>query len=373
MTPPNFDATDTFVPRRWIRSGDLQTIAAAYAKPATRPGATTRHTINVGQRSDADVIALFQNDPDRQTLDPPISNRLTTNGSARNESLGNVLLVHGITGCHGAPYMLRMASTMLSAGYRTFRMDARGCGSLQLAATTITHAGRSDDIGAAADWIAHRHREPLHVVGVSLGGNQTLRWVSRIGRGADPPGAGYRLLHSVTAVAPPIDLAACADSMDRPRNRVYNHYFIRGLMRRMSPAIAASPVVTDYRRNPPAKTLRQFDDRLTAPLAGYRGWRDYYDDASTASDLDAISIPTRIIAAADDPIIPANLFESLNLTLGNAPDRVTSTADDSRIEVQLTRYGGHAAYIGPRGTRWLDEQIRHWIGRNGGPSSSLSH
>lgn len=353
----------------------MQTILATLQRPQNIP-LPTRQTIDCGD----DQIALFCNEPE-QMDDLEQSNgreiRPSENHSSNNQSAakigptdlqasttspanergrpaaGNVLLIHGISGCHAAPYMIANAVELLRRGFRTFRMDNRGCGSLRETATTITNAARSADVAAAIAQIAKNFDGPIHAIGVSLGGNQLLRLAGRIGSGVDAPPAGWDRIGSIAAVAPPIDLPLCSANMDRLRNRIYNRYFIRALIRRIPPAVAASSVVRMALTGPSMRKLRQLDDRITAPLGGYGDAMEYYHDASAIRWIDHIRVATQIIAAADDPIVPPSTFES------------ASVANNSVINRLLTRRGGHVGYIGPRRSGWLAQRLADWTQLHG--------
>lgn len=347
-----------FVPARWTLpgtpvGGDLQTIAAISDRRRLPPDRMVRVDVGtdrstpIADHSDADQIALHINDPPSQT-------------NVDGRPIGNVLLLHGITGCHAAPYMKLIACRLLRLGYRTFRIDARGCGVMRGSARTITHAARSDDVSAAIEHIASTHDGPIAAIGMSLGGNQLLRMLGRIATGQTAAGHVVDRLVAAAAVAPPADLQVCSANMQRRRNRIYNRYFIRALLRRMPPVAQRSRAVAAAIARGIPKTLRSFDNAITAPLAGYDNVDAYYDDASSAPMLTKIHLPTLIVAAQDDPIIPVSTFQSL--------PPLTESPPAPGVQTLITRHGGHAGYIGPPKTTWLADTLASWTHRQ-----SLSH
>ena len=348
LAAANFRPAAWTLPRTPI-GGDLQTIAAINDR--LRLPAQRVDRIDVGDGDDADQIALHVNCPGGKSIGDRSTRHQFTRGELANRpARGNVLLLHGITGCHAAPYMKLLATGLLRRGYRTFRIDARGCGSMLHRAATITHAARSHDVAAAIRHIAGHFGGPIAAIGMSLGGNQLLRM---LGRGDAP-----ERLVAAAAVAPPVDLPACADNMDRRRNRIYNRYFIRALVRRMPPVAARNPIVRRVTAGPLPTTLRRFDDAITAPLAGYRNVDHYYDDASSVSLLARIAMPTLVIAARDDPIIPVAAFEPLpRITDDPSVDKFGGGGGACAL---ITDHGGHAGYIGPRRTHWLADRLVDW-------------
>lgn len=308
--------------------GDLQTVLAVKDTHSLPP----QHTdfVLVGEGDDADQIALHVNEP---------------SGTA----VGNLLLLHGITGCHAAPYMKRLASKFLQLGFRTIRMDARGCGVMKDNAATITHAGRSDDIAAAINFIAEKWTGPIHAIGMSLGGNQVLRMAGRMGANLVAPPAWIDRFRSIAAIAPPVDLPACANNMDRLRNRFYNRYFIAALLKRLPPAIHETSLIAALRSRRLPKTLRNFDDCVTAPLAGFSGVDDYYRQSSAVTTLASINIPTLIVASRDDPIVPIQSFGDI------------SRPPSPHLDFLVTNRGGHAGFLGSKGSVWLVDRLSDWV------------
>jgi predicted alpha/beta-fold hydrolase len=106
----------------------------------------------------------------------------------------------------------------------------------------------------------------------------------------------------------------------------------------------------------PPRTLYEFDDWYTAPVCGFGSADNYYARCSSQEFVPGIRLPTLILTAQDDPLIPFAPFRRLAL-----PDSV---------RLQSTRYGGHMGFISCGGAdpdrRWLDWRIvEHVTGRAG--------
>src|SRR5262249_27232088 len=150
----------------------------------------------------------------------------------------------------------------------------------------------------------------------SLGGNIALKLA---GEAAAEPVPG---LERVAALAPPIDLEGSAAIIAKPRNRLYEQYYVRNLLGQAHQVQRNFPDLPRL-RFPRHTTLRLFDDLYTAPRGGYRDALDYYRRASAFALVPRIVVPTFILTARDDPFIPAAPFEALaarpNLTLQIVP------------------------------------------------------
>ncbi len=320
-----------FVAHRWIVGGHLQSVMSLRARELKR----LRPDIRWVDLPDGDRLAILDDCPD---------------GWLPGDA--SVMVVHGLCGCSAAPYMLRLASRFTDQGVRVFRLNLRGCGEGVGAAKQITHAGRSGDVVAALACVAELTQQgPISAVGVSLGGNQLLRAFGLLGSESNDDAAVWLpRIHRIAAISPPLDLKLCSDNMERRVMRPYNRFFIRYLLERAPAALRDHPLVTEALRCLP-KTMRQLDDRVTAPLGGFRDALDYYHHTTAHRILSGIQVPTLILAASDDPIVPVACFDA---------DARTSWSDCVRMIV--TRGGGHVGFIG-RGTQrhWMDGLLDRWF------------
>ena len=229
-------------------------------------------------------------------------------------------------------------------------MDMRGCGAARPLARNLAHAGRSDDVVAALDVIANKSADgPILAIGVSLGAGQLLRAVGRIGRGDSKKPAWFERLERIAVVAPPLDLRRCSINLQRLWLRPYNYYFIRALLESVPSGVRERAEFQNaiIQRRP--RTLWELDDRITAPLSGFDGARDYYDQASACRVAKFNPVPTLVLTAADDPIVPVGCF-----------------ADDPRLWPSSTRLiitptGGHMGFLDRRRKCWIDEAVLSWF------------
>jgi uncharacterized protein len=209
-----------------------------------------------------------------------------------------VVLIHGLTGSEASLYILKSAAALLAAGYPVLRLNLRGAGPSRPLCRFQYHAGWSADLAAAFAALPDAAiRYGLLAVAFSLGGNMLLKF---LGEG------GVAGLRGAVAVSAPLDLAESAGRIMARRNRLY-HYFLLAQMKRESLA---------GREVPPAeratirttRTIVEFDDRFTGPRNGYAGATDYYRSNSSEQFLDAITTPTLLIHALDDPWVPAGRY-----------------------------------------------------------------
>jgi len=320
-----------FRPHPLIHGGHLQTIAGAYL-PSRVNIESTLHRVPL---PDGDAIALHE--------DAQLVPRSPTPGS-RPPCIA--ILLHGLCGSHQSSYMLRSSAKLRSRGVRVFRMDLRGCGAGISLARHPLHAGRSEDALAALNYVAQLcPGQPIHLVGFSMGANIVLKLAGELGDAAPD------YLASIAAISPPIDLAACTRNIQRGANQIYDRQFVRLLIKHVRERALLIPDALFRPLTPHPCRLQDFDSLFTAPLSGFADVHDYYARASSAPLLFRITVPTFILAAASDPIVPVSAFDSASLS--------------PAIHLHIAPCGGHLGFISSRGSdpdlRWLDWRIVEWI------------
>lgn len=236
------------------------------------------------------------------------------------------ILLHGLEGSSNSRYIRGIAARGWAAGFNIVRMNMRNCGGSDALTPTLYHSGRSDDVGAVVRHFTARFAlERVALVGYSMGGNLVLKLAGEWGR--QPP------LCAVATVCPAIDLAAGADALHEPANRVYEWHFLRGLMRRFHGKAEMFPGVYVTCGLGPVRSIREFDQKIVAPYCGFRDADDYYYRAASARVVDRIAVPTLILCAQDDPFI--RLF----------PETRARLLANSHIAFVETRHGGHCAFL----------------------------
>ncbi|MCC9605980.1 alpha/beta fold hydrolase [Blastopirellula sp. JC732] len=313
-------------PHPILRGPHLQTIIGAYWKGPTLPYAAVQHQVELG---DGDKIIIHDDAPE-----------------SWRQGDRTALLIHGLGGCHTSPYLVRIAAKLNGLGVRTFRMDLRGCGAGMKLAKKPFHAGCSDDAAAA---IRKIHElcpgSPCTAIGFSLGGNVVLKLGGEVGTGV----CGG--LDSIFSVAPPIDLSYCCENMTRGLNRLYDRDFVRRLIRRVELQKEYDEEAANFRFSQRPRRIVEFDAEYTAPKAGFGSVNEYYEKASSGPLLADIAMPTHILTAGDDPIVPREIFDKYPRS--------------PLVTLEVTSHGGHLGFLAPRNIaadrRWMDWRVASWV------------
>ena len=253
-----------------------------------------------------------------------------------------VMVIHGLEGSSRSGYARGLLAAVARRGWRAVVMHFRGTGGEPNRLARSYSAGESRDIAWVVETLRRRFPAvPLCCVGYSLGGNALLKWLGEA--------ASRAPVTAAVAVSVPMLLEASARRMQQGCSRLYQFYLLRALRRSYRRKFHRRPdAPVPLEQVERLRDFYAFDDRITAPLHGYRGVDDYYRRASCRGSLRNIAVPTLILHALDDPFM--------------TPEVVPEQGELSpAVTLELSRRGGHVGFVGGRvpgrGQYWLEQRI----------------
>ena len=254
-----------------------------------------------------------------------------------------LVLVHGLEGSSDSNYMRGIAEKAFHRGFHVVRLNQRNCGETEALTPTLYNSGMSGDYRAVFEELSsHDGFEQIFFAGYSMGGNLVAKMA---GEFAD---AAPRALLGVCAVCPALDLAACADALERTENYLYQRRFVAGLMDRYARKQRLFPRRYQLNGLGPIRTVRQFDDMITAPQFGYLDAQDYYEHVGAKRVAAQIRVPFLMITARDDPFVPYESFLAAKIS------------DNPAIRLVAPEHGGHCGFVSKHAGAerfWAEQRI----------------
>ena len=313
-------AAGGFTPAWWLPGPHLQTLWPALVR-RPRPVRVTRERFEL---PDGDFVDL-----DR-----------TGGGSGPI-----VVILHGLQGSSRSSYAHGLLGAFRRRGWRGVVMHFRGCSGEPNRLPRTYHSGETGDFGHVVRSLRERHPStPVAAVGFSLGGNVLLKWLAERGNAAEVVAA--------VAVSVPFRLDRAADRLERGFSRTYKRHLIADLRRAVLRKFRRRPCPIDLAAVCREKTFRGFDDRVTAPLHGFRDAEHYYAAASCRQYLREVARPTLIVHALDDPFMTRDVVPE--------PAELAPS-----IRLELSEAGGHVGFVeggAPWTARyWLEDRIPRFL------------
>jgi predicted alpha/beta-fold hydrolase len=322
---------DPFHPPRYLASAHVQSVLAS---SPMRKGFLKRRLRPLMERSQ-DVI-----------LDCGDGVRLHGYHAAGGpgQARGLVVLIHGWEGSAEAMYVMSTAQRLMEQGFDVFRLNLRDHGPSHHLNPELFHSNRIGEVVGAVGALAERYRpEALMLAGFSLGGNFCLRVAARA------PAAGLDI-RQVVAICPVLEPAHTLDALESGW-ALYRQYFVRKWRRSLRKKQLCFPDLYDFTEILQLGTLTEMTDYLVQHHTGFADLEEYLNGyALTRGALESLSVPSRIITTADDPMIPSSDLERVGRT--------------HALTVTVTERGGHCGYVDTLGTTsWAERQICRLIER----------
>ena len=248
------------------------------------------------------------------------------------------ILTHGLEGSAHRKYMRGMARAFVRRGWTVCALNLRGCSGETNRQVATYHSGKTEDLTLVVDHVLERDYTSVVLVGFSLGGNLTLKYLGDRGPQVDDR------IRGAVALSVPVDLSASADQIDRWSNGHYTQYFLHSLRQKIRLKARQHPNRVSTKRLRAIHTLRSFDDAYTAPLHGFDGADDYYRQASSKPVLPDLTVPTLLLNAANDPFLPPSCY----------PRPIAR--DHDRLTLEVPESGGHVGFVSfnDRGEYWSE-------------------
>ncbi len=295
-----------FLPPIWLKGAHLQTLAASLVKREYLWG---------------------WSDSQPQFMDLSDGSRVMAVCIWKCSSAPTLLAVHGMGGSSHSTYMQGLSHKAYREGWNAILLNLYNQ-NRELCRPKIFHAGVSSDVGEIIEQLIDRNdlRE-VFLVGASMGGNILLKLLGE--RGSQFP----QQVRAAAVISPLVDLLTSARILEKPSNFLFQHHFVKNFKKRIREQSVELDRFADLDILMNIKTVREYDQFLTAPLSGFRDVSEYYRAASSQPFLKDVRVPTLLLHSRDDPLIPWEPF------------MLPEVRSNRSLLVGLMSAGGHLGFI----------------------------
>jgi len=253
------------------------------------------------------------------------------------------IIGHGLEGDADAKYIRGMSLALQKRGWDTLAWNCRGCGGSHNRLLRSYHSGVSEDLGYVVDHAIDKGYREISLVGFSLGGNIVLKYLGEQAKQVRPE------IKSAVAFSVPCDLTSSSLQLGERQNALYMRRFMDGLKGKVVFKNEKFPGELDLSDLSKVKTFAQFDDRFTAPLNGFADARDYWTRASSKPHLAAITVPSLLIQAQNDPFLPPACF----------PREIAIAS--KHLYLETPKHGGHVGFISQGEEYWSETRCCEFL------------
>lgn len=290
------------------------------------PGLGNPHAQTLAARV---IRARFRSPYSRTRITTPDGDFIDLDIAGPPDPEGSVcLILHGLEGSSRSGYVLAATRALRRNGVASVAMNFRSCSGEPNERPQSYHAGKTDDIRLVLDWLARQFpRARRGVMGFSLGGNALLKYLGEAGEGA------FKQIDAAVTVSVPFDLAASAGTLENGVGQIYARHFLHSMRRKAREKARRFPDAFDLPAVDRARTLRAFDEAVTAPVHGFPTAADYYRACSSKRYMEGIRVPTTVIQSRDDPLVPESTIP------WSVFDR------NGTVRAVITDGGGHVGFL----------------------------
>ena len=315
---PKF-TSNSYHPPKWLVNGHFDTIYPALFRKVKPIKTPESHIIDT---------------PDNDVFDLDYYN---------SNSNRTVIISHGLEGNNKRPYVLGMVNAFISDGWNAIAWNYRGCNGTPNKTIKSYHSGFTEDLKEVIKFAKSDDGiSALALVGFSLGGNMTLKYLSESEVEAN-------VLAGV-GISVPLDLHGACIQISSPSNKIYARRFLKSLKRKMR---EKSKMFTNINTESLSqiKDLKTFDDFYTAPLHGFKDALDYYNSCSSIKILDRIKSPALIINALNDPFLPESCYPKEKFI------------NNPQIYFEFPKRGGHVGFYAKNreGIYWSEKRTLEFV------------
>ena len=292
----------TYLPSFVLRNGHIQSIYPSLFRKAHRLNFT------------------------RERIDTPDNDFLDIDW-IRSNNKRLVILSHGLEGHSQRPYMTGMANYAHTHNWDVLAWNFRGCSNAPNNHAYSYHSGKTEDLALIIQHALDNNYEEIVLIGFSIGGNKTLLHLG-MNNNHIP-----KEIIAAAAISVPCDLKSSSAHLAQLSHKLYMQNFLTSFKQKLKEKQQLFPETINLKDFNKIKNFKDFDDRYTAPLNGFKNAEDYWEKSSCIFHLDKIKTPCLLLSALDDPFLPDECYP------------LEQAANNSKLFLEIPKYGGHVGFM----------------------------
>ncbi|MGB5263403.1 MAG: alpha/beta fold hydrolase [Lutimonas sp.] len=286
------------------------------------------------------LVHQLRLDYERERIDTPDGDFLDLDWIRRgNQDL--VLIIHGLEGSAGSKYVISLGHKAIEQNFDVLAMNLRGCSGEINRLYKSYHSGETRDLEHVLNHMSistkYKH---IFLVGYSLGGNQTLKFLGETQKN--------NVVTKAVAISVPCDLQASSEEIMKPKNFIYLYRFLNTLKPKLIKKNELFNLQMDPEKIDLIKNFTDFDNMYTAPAHGFKNALDYYKRSSSKPFIPYIKKNTLIISALDDPFLSKSCFP------------FEEAENNHYVHLETPNFGGHVGFnavLNYKKDFWLENRI----------------
>lgn len=279
----------------------------------------------------------------RETIDTPDDDFIDLDWSKVGNGKQVVIVLHGLEGMAERPYIKGMIRKFNQEGWDGVGMNFRSCSGRPNRQKRSYHMGASDDLETCINHLISMHYEEIVIIGFSLGGNVTLKYLGE--QGATIPNAVKKGI----AFSVPLHIVSANKEINHPRNRIYLNRFLDALNEKVRIKSERYPELAQQIPATLPRDFVEFDDIFTGPIHGFKDAHDYWTKTSSKQFLPSIKVPTLIVNALDDSFLSEECYP------------YQEAEENNYLYLETPKHGGHVGFTGWGKTYWSENRAWEFV------------
>ncbi len=259
------------------------------------------------------------------------------------------IISHGLEGNSHRHYVVGMVKILNRNGWDALAWNYRSCSGETNRQLRFYHNGSIDDLECVIQHaINTTSYKKIVLIGFSMGGNLILIYLGKKGSQIDSK-IERSVLFSV-----PCDLKSTTQELAKFKNKLYMRRFLITLHQKIRAKMELMPERINDDDYHLVKNFKDYDDRYTAPLHGFKNAEDYWHKCSGSRFISKIRIPTLIVNARNDPFLANRCYP-------------TQEASNSKyVYLEIPQSGGQVGFVQFKNDKgyWSEERAIEFLKHN---------